>query len=108
MLGRAGRLAGALVDGLVVDFVTLRSVAGGIDRAVSDIERSLDDLHRHLAALTATWTGDAADAYGRAQAEWFAAAEDLRMRLAGLRDLVLTAHDNHAGAVRTNTAIWRV
>lgn len=96
------------MDGLVVDFAALRSLAVGIDRRISDIEGLLDDLNKKVAGLTELWDGASAEGFRRTQAEWFAAAEDLRTQLAGLRDMVVTAHNNHAGAVRANTSVWRV
>jgi WXG100 family type VII secretion target len=96
------------VNRLVVDFSELRSLAVGIDKQVEDIEGLLDNLGKQVAALTELWDGAAADGFRRTQADWFTAADDLRVRLAGLRDMVVTAHDNHAGAVRANTRMWRV
>jgi WXG100 family type VII secretion target len=96
------------MDELVVDFAALRSLASGIDRRIEEIKALLDDLGRQVSALTDLWDGAASDGFRRAQADWFAAADDLRVRLADLRDMVLTAHDNHADAVRTNTLMWRV
>ena len=75
---------------------------------IDEAEGLLSDLTRRIQALTKQWEGAASDGFHRTQADWFAAAEDLRIRLEGIRDLVVTAHDNHASAVRTNTAMWRV
>ncbi|MFL6140433.1 MAG: WXG100 family type VII secretion target [Labedaea sp.] len=96
------------MDGLVVDFASLRALAVGIDRRIENMTALLDDLDKKVAALTELWEGASAAGFRRTQAEWFAATEDLRVRLAGIRDLVITAHNNHAGAVRANTSMWRV
>jgi WXG100 family type VII secretion target len=96
------------VEKLVVDFAELRGLAGGIDKRIDAIGRLLDDLDAKVTALTELWDGAASEGFRRTQAEWMAAAQDLRVRLAGIRDLVITAHDNHATAVRTNTAMWRI
>jgi WXG100 family type VII secretion target len=96
------------VDGLIVDFAGLRTLVAGIDKSIEEIEGLLDDLGRTINTLTELWAGSAAEGFRRTQADWFAAADDLRARLAGLRDMVVTAHDNHASAVRTNTKMWRM
>lgn len=96
------------MSGLIVDFAGLRLLAGGIDQRVKEIEGLLDDLGTRISALTELWEGAAAEGFRITQAGWFAAAEDVRVRLAGLRDMVVNAHDNHAGAVRANTRMWRV
>jgi WXG100 family type VII secretion target len=96
------------VEQLFVNFAELRGLAGGIDRQLEEIEALLDNLGKQIAALTELWDGAAAEGFRRTQADWFAAAGDLRVRLASLREMVVTAHDNHAGAVRTNTQMWRV
>jgi WXG100 family type VII secretion target len=93
---------------LVVDFAGLRSLAGGINKIIDETQVLLSDLGQRIHNLTELWEGAASDGFRRTQGDWFAAAEDLRTRLEGLRDLVVTAHDNHAAAVRTNTAMWRV
>lgn len=95
------------MDKLVVDFAGLRTLVGGIDRRIEEIERLLGDLGERIEGLTGLWQGAASEGFRRTQADWFAAADDLRSRLAGLRGLVVTAHDNHAGAVRDNVTIWR-
>ena len=96
------------MDGLIVDFAELRALAVGIDKRIVDIEGVLGGLGEQIAVLTDLWDGAAAEGFRRTQADWFAAAGDLRVRLVGLRDMVVTAHDNHAGAVRVNTKMWRV
>ena len=93
---------------LVVDFAGLRSLASGIGTVIDEIERLLDELGQQVRDLTGLWEGAASDGFRRTQADWLAAAGDLHVRLCAVRDLVVTAHDNHATAVRANTAMWRV
>lgn len=93
---------------LRVDFSSLEGLAGSIRRATADVERALDDLEGQVRALGEVWVGAASDGFQRTQADWMAGARDLRSRLNYLHDLVTTAHGNHARAVSTNSAIWRV
>jgi WXG100 family type VII secretion target len=96
------------VDDLVVDFASLQPLASGIDNRIEQISELLDDLQSKIDTLTAQWIGASSDAFRHAHANWLAAAEDLRTRLTGIRDLVRTAHNNHASAVHTNVGMWRV
>ena len=93
---------------LLVDFASLQSLTARIDNHLDRVATLLNDLQARIEALTGQWDGAASAGFRRTLADWFAAAEDLRTRLTGIRDLVTTAHDNHTTAVHTNTAMWRV
>ena len=61
-------MKGTIVDGLIVDFVELRTFAAGINKRIEDIEGLLDGLGKQIAALTEQWDG-AADGFRRTQAD---------------------------------------
>lgn len=91
-----------------VDFGELSAASSAMSTTLTELEQLHADLTQRLDPVFANWTGDAAEAYRRAQDEWNVAAADLRRLLGELRDLVDVAHGNHASAVRTNTAMWQV
>jgi WXG100 family type VII secretion target len=93
---------------LRVDFVRLREAIVAMKETLDALEALHTEMTERLQPLVETWTGEAAEKYQRAQEDWNAAAADMRKMLDELRSLATTAHDNHADALRTNTAIWRV
>jgi WXG100 family type VII secretion target len=93
---------------LQVDFSALEGLAGAIRRSIVDVERALDDLEGQVRTVSEVWAGAASDGFLRTQADWMTSARDLRSQLVYLHDLVTTTHGNHARAVATNSAIWRV
>jgi WXG100 family type VII secretion target len=97
-----------VVSGIQVEFGALASAADAAGRTVGELEEGLGRLRAHVAALTSSWTGDAAQAYLAAQREWDTAADDLRRFVAELHQIVSTAHGNYRAAVATNTGIWQV
>ncbi|MEC3974305.1 WXG100 family type VII secretion target [Amycolatopsis sp. H20-H5] len=95
------------MDQLTVDFAVLKRTAEAIAKHIDATEGNLDELDRIVTDLKSSWKGDAQDAFGTAATEWFSAARDLRDQLHWLRDVVITAHDNHAKAVHVNVTIWQ-
>lgn len=77
-------------------------------RAVDEIDAHLQELERCIEQNLGTWSGEAAEAYRQAQREWDTAAGEMQQVLADAHRFVVTAHGNHASAVRTNSRIWAV
>jgi early secretory antigenic target protein ESAT-6 len=92
---------------LVVDFAALKDLSTSIEESIEQAEEILATLKGQLASLAETWTGAAAEGFQATFARWSASEQDLREQVRGLLDLVVTAHDNHAQAVRRNTAMWQ-
>lgn len=93
---------------LAVDFTALDDLSTAIERSIAQAEETLSTLNAQLASLAETWTGAAAEGFQSTFAAWSASERDLRQQLQALHNLVATAHDNHAEAVRRNIAMWRV
>ncbi|MEU4680155.1 WXG100 family type VII secretion target [Micromonospora sp. NPDC023737] len=60
------------------NFGALNAAADSCGGAVKNLNGELEGLKSGIAPLLATWDGEARDAYGQRQAEWEAAATDLR------------------------------
>lgn len=67
---------------IVVQFAQLHSAATDCRTTANTMTSQLDGLKQQIAPMVATWEGDAQAAYGARQAEWDAAAADLRDLLA--------------------------
>jgi WXG100 family type VII secretion target len=96
------------VGQLVVDFKVLEDVESAIRTVVSEIDDLRVTLQDKILPLTQRWAGEAAEAFGRDYELWQQAAADINLELAELHKIIITAHNNHSSAVRTNVAIWRV
>lgn len=92
---------------MTVDFTALGELVDSLAAHINAIEDELGEMEQIVQDLESSWEGDAQKAFHEAVAEWSSAARDLRDQLGWIRGLVVTAHDNHATAVRTNVAIWR-
>jgi WXG100 family type VII secretion target len=99
---------GETMTTLVVDFGALDQLRNAIERSLEDAEQQLQTLTDQVRHLTTLWEGAASDGFQRTVTNWLAAREDLQRQLEFLRTVVVTAHQNHAAAVSTNTAMWRV
>lgn len=93
---------------IVVDFAALENMVHSIERTLAETESTLESLAGSVDRLVGMWAGSAAEGFQRTVAEWTNGQQDLRAQLAALRDLVETAHDNHADALAANIAMWRV
>ncbi|HEX3588669.1 MAG TPA: WXG100 family type VII secretion target [Pseudonocardiaceae bacterium] len=93
---------------IVVDFDALDRLRGAIERSIADAEEQLAALADRVRLLTRQWQGAAAEGAQRIIADWLAAQADLRGQLEYLHTLVVTARDNHAAALATNVATWRI
>jgi WXG100 family type VII secretion target len=92
---------------LTVDFGALTGLQSRMSGIFKQVEEQLTALSEQVNSLLSIWEGAASEGFQRTVASWQASAADLQDRLAELHNMVGTAHDNHARAVQTNTAIWR-
>ncbi|HEX3785819.1 MAG TPA: WXG100 family type VII secretion target [Pseudonocardiaceae bacterium] len=92
----------------MVDFVALEDMSDAIERTISETENILGTLRNNIAQLAEMWTGSASEGFQRAQTNWMQGQQDLQRQLTELRELVVTAHDNHIKALATNVAMWQV
>jgi WXG100 family type VII secretion target len=99
---------GAWMTTLVVDFEALDQLRTAIERSIEHAEQHLATLDRQIRQLANIWSGAAAEGFRRTIADWMSGRQDLQRQLDYLRTIVTTAHHNHASAVATNVAMWRV
>jgi WXG100 family type VII secretion target len=95
-----------VVDQIAIDFQVLGDGEAALERTIDAMETHLADLENCVSDLMGRWSGEAAGAYREAQREWNAAAEGMRQNLRELHDLIVTAHRNHAAALRANVKMW--
>jgi WXG100 family type VII secretion target len=93
---------------LVVDFTSLDDLSTSIENTIAQTEDILTTLNSQITEVAQVWSGAASAGFQRTFASWMQAQQDLRQRLSELRNLVVTAHDNHAAALATNVSIWQV
>jgi WXG100 family type VII secretion target len=93
---------------LVVDFAALDRMRTAIEQSIEDTEQILESLTAQVRSLADLWSGAASEGFQRTVADWMAGRQDLQRQLAFLHDMVATAHSNHANAVATNVAMWRI
>jgi WXG100 family type VII secretion target len=85
------------------------SMTGLVDRltaGVAEIQRVLDTLEHEVSTLRGGWSGEASDAYERAQRAWTAQLHELHVYLAQHRDSAAHAQDVFATAKKRNEQIW--
>jgi early secretory antigenic target protein ESAT-6 len=93
---------------IVADFSGLVSAEQALQQAAEQWEEELSGLRSRIAPLCETlWTGEAAEAYQRTQADWDSAAEEIRDVMTGLHRIVRTARGNYSAALRANLSTWR-
>lgn len=90
-----------------MDFRALEKGEDALRRAVDEIDFQLTELEV-VGRLLGSWSGEAADAYHAAQAEWDQAVAGMRETVREMHQLLVTAHGNQASAVRANARIWEV
>jgi WXG100 family type VII secretion target len=93
---------------LVVDFAALDRLRTAIEQSIQDAEQHLTTLDSQVRQVAQNWLGAAAEGFQRTIADWTSGRQDLQRQLEYLRTLVAAAYDNHASAVATNIAMWRV
>jgi 6 kDa early secretory antigenic target len=107
-IGRVAVIQGVWVDQIAVDFRALEEGEASLRKAVDEIDHSLTELEGYVAQLVSVWSGEAAEAYRATQHEWDEAVANMREIVAEMHHVLVTAHGNHASAVRANSGMWAV
>lgn len=91
---------------LVVDFAQLQAAIDHMTRFEQDVSECLDDIDHTMAALRATWHGEASDSHAQAQQQWETGAQQMKTALEQLRKIAQAAHTNYSDAVSKNGQMW--
>lgn len=91
---------------LVVNFSQMQSAIDHMREFERDVAECLEDVDRTMAALRATWHGEASDAQAQAQQQWEDGAEQMNKSLAQLQKIADMARQNYADAVEKNGRMW--
>ncbi|WP_197374145.1 WXG100 family type VII secretion target [Mycolicibacterium baixiangningiae] len=91
---------------LVVSFPQMQSAIAHMTEFGRDVAEVLEDVDRTMAALRATWHGEASDAQAHAQQQWEDGAEQMKQALSQLQKITETARKNYADAVEKNGRMW--
>jgi WXG100 family type VII secretion target len=91
---------------LVVDFAQLEAAIAHMERFGREVTECLEDVDQTMAALRASWHGEASDAQAQAERQWEDGAEQMRSALAQLKTVAETARKNYATAVEQNGKMW--
>ncbi len=92
---------------LVVDFSALRAAISHMAEFGQVVTECLGEVDDAMAALRASWHGDASDAQTQAQQQWEDGAEQMKEALAALQQIAATAHQNYSDAVSKNGQMWQ-
>ena len=66
---------------IVVNHGKMGSITDILLKGVSEMDRELDELERHILGLQENFTGEAANAYNQAQAKWNQSIRELAFSL---------------------------
>lgn len=91
---------------LVASFSQMQSAIDHMREFERDVAEFMDDVERTMAALRATWRGEASDAQAQAQQQWEDGAEQMKASLAQLQKIADMARKNYADAVEKNGRMW--
>ena len=91
---------------LIVDFSQLQAAIDHMAKFEQEVTEVLDDVDAAMAALRATWHGDASDSQAQAQQQWDTGAEQMRTALEQLKKIGEAAHTNYSEAVSKNGQMW--
>lgn len=91
---------------LVVDFSQLQAAIDHMREFHRDVAECLEDVDRTMAALRATWHGEASEAQAQSQQQWEDGAEQMNKALAQLQTIADTARKNYLDAVAKNGQMW--
>lgn len=84
----------------MADFIitpeSLDTMAATLRRELGDIQSTLDELERKIGELESSWDGKARDAYSKAQRDWSAKFNDMKMILNGIADMTERASTRYA------------
>jgi WXG100 family type VII secretion target len=89
-----------------VDPAALLAVVDRMADFDQQLEAHLAHANGSVAALGASWYGDAGQAERSAQQRWDEGAREMRDALARLRQIAEAAHENYSGAAQTNVRNW--
>jgi WXG100 family type VII secretion target len=91
---------------LVVDLAQLQAAINHMASFEVHVTESLEDIEHTMAALRATWHGDASESQAQAQQQWETGAEQMRAALTQLKTIAQAAHTNYSDAVSKNGQMW--
>ncbi|MEU7865427.1 WXG100 family type VII secretion target [Dactylosporangium sp. NPDC049140] len=93
-------------DTLVVDFGALEHAGQSIQSALNTLHSRLDEASQLGKRLTASWQGDAKDAYALRQANWERAGGDLAQMLRDIKVGVERAMQRYQETEARNTHLF--
>lgn len=93
---------------LMVDRTQLLSVADHMAAFGRVVDECLEDVEQTVAALRASWHGDGSDAQAQAQQQWQDGAEQMKVALSSLQQILQAAHENYSDAVDKSGHLWQV
>ncbi|MBD8217464.1 WXG100 family type VII secretion target [Microbacterium sp. CFBP 13617] len=85
---------------------SVRALQSSLSESVASIDRQLGSLGERLDALSGEWSGEAFDAYQRAQVEWNASMQRLSGLLSRAGGLAGSSVDHHLAARTEVAALW--
>ncbi|WP_330181775.1 WXG100 family type VII secretion target [Nocardia sp. NBC_01503] len=88
--------------GYSVDLTHLDETTARIRAFTGFVSVHLASLDEMAKTLSATWSSEAATAYGLAHREWSTGAQEVRDGLDALESAARTAHSNYQGAIAAN------
>lgn len=91
---------------LVVDFAKMLAAIDHMSKFEAEVKEVLSDVDQAMAALRATWDGDASDQQAQAQAKWDTGAEQMNTSLEQLKKIAQAAEKNYSDAVKKNEEMW--
>ena len=91
---------------LVVDFARMLAAIDHMSRFEAEVKEVLSDVDQAMAALPATWHGDASDQQAQAQQQWDTGAEQMSASLEQLKKIAQAAEKNYSDAVKKNEEMW--
>ena len=91
---------------LVVDFAKMSAAIDHMSKFEADVTEVLSDVDQAMAALRATWHGEASDQQAQAQAQWDTGAEQMNTSLEQLKKIAQAAEKNYTDAVKKNEEMW--
>lgn len=92
---------------IVVDFAQLHAAISHLESFGREVTECLEDVDRTVAALRASWHGEASGARAQAQQQWADGAEQMKTSLLTLQKVADAAHRNYSDAVSKNGQMWQ-
>jgi 6 kDa early secretory antigenic target len=88
---------------LIVNFVEMGLASDGIEKALTALERQLQELEAAARPLVSEWTGSAQQAYAVRQSQWRQAAADLATMLRDIKRALDESTVGYRDTEATNT-----